>query len=330
MAGSKSRYTIYGRNLPGSTPSDLKTVDGRPLDRLEVEISLPSDPLVARQLPIDSIVEPSESFLDAYAYRLPTPRGDANPVNVFFATAPIAPEHEPNNTPAQAQRLNPPCEIVGQFNPRGDQDWYTFDAKKGEIYRIDVYSQRMGLTTDPYLLIQRVTRNAKGVETASDVAEMDDPKPKVRQDRLETRYDVEGNDPSLRFKAPADGTYRLLVRDLYFESRGNPRYVYRLAVRRESPDFRLVAVCEPPPDPENSNRIPVWTPLLHKGESTGVTVIADRRDGFAGAIHIAVEGLPAGVTCAGTTLGPSVQRRHVDIHRGRKGRPLERHVASGR
>jgi hypothetical protein len=304
LAGAKNRYTIYGRNLPNSTPSDLKTSEGKPLDRLETEIQLPADPTEQQRLPINSVVEPSESFLDAYAYRLPTPRGEANPVNIFFATAPIAPEQEPNDTPQQAQKINPPCEIVGQFNPRGDQDYYSFDAKKGEVYWIEVYSQRMGMTTDPYLLVQRVKRNDKGVEETSDVAEADDPQPNGKHERLESYYDVLGNDPSLRFTAPEDGTYRLLVRDLYYQSRGNPRFVYRLAVRRENPDFRVVAVAEPPQDPENPNRIPMWTPLLHKGESTGVPVVAMRRDNFNGEIQIGVEGLPEGITCPGATLGP--------------------------
>ncbi|HEV3415433.1 MAG TPA: PPC domain-containing protein, partial [Pirellulales bacterium] len=224
----------------------------------------------------------------------------------FYATAPVTPEQEPNDTPQQAQKIHPPCEIVGQFNPRGDQDWYTFDAKKGDVYWIEVYSQRMGMTTDPYLLVQRVKRNDKGVEEASDIAEVDDPTPSNKHERLETRYDTAGNDPWLRFTAPDDGTYRLLVRDLYYQSRGSPRFVYRLAVRRESPDFRLAAVVEPPQDPENQNRIPMWTPLLHKGETTGVTVIAARRDNFNGEVRVAVDGLPEGISCTGTTLGPGV------------------------
>jgi hypothetical protein len=306
LAGTKRKYTLYGRNLPNSAPSELKTADGKPLEQVEVEIELPADPTAQQQLPINSIVEPSESFLDAFAYRLPTPRGDANPVNIFYATAPVTAEQEPNDTAQQAQKITPPCEIVGQFNPRGDQDWYTFDAKKGDVYWIEVYSQRMGMTTDPYLLVQRVKRNDKGVEEASDIAEVDDPPPSNKHERLETRYDTAGNDPWLRFTAPEDGAYRLLVRDLYYQSRGNPRFVYRLAVRRESPDFRLTAVVEPPQDPENQNRIPMWTPLLHKGETTGVTVIAARRDNFNGEVHVGVDGLPEGISCSGATLGPGV------------------------
>jgi hypothetical protein len=304
LAGTKSHYTIYGRNLPGGAPSDYKTDDGKPLEKIETDISLPTDPVEQQRLPIASVVEPSESFLDAYAYRLPTPRGEANPVDIFFATAPVVLEHEPNDKPDQVQKIEPPCEVVGQFNPRGDQDYYTFDAKKGDAYWIEVYSQRMGTTADPYLLVQRVKKNDKGVEQTSDIAEADDPQPNGKHERIETYYDVLGNDPYVRFTAPEDGTYRILVRDMYYESRGNPRFVYRLAVRRENPDFRVVAVAEAPQDPENANRIPMWTPLLHKGETTGVPVVAVRRDNFNGEIEVGVEGLPDGIKCPGVTLGP--------------------------
>ncbi len=302
MAGTKGKYTFYGRNLPGGMPSDFKTPDGKPLDRLEQEVELPSEPEAQQQLPPSTLIEPSESFLDAFPYRLQTPAGESNPVQIFFATAPITPEQEPNDKPAQAQKINPPCEVAGQFYPRGDQDWYTFDAKKGEVWWIEVYSQRMGLPTDPYMLIQRVRHNDKGADQVNDVLEVDDPKPEGRHERKETDFLNLGNDPSARFEVPEDGTYRILVRDLYF--RGNPRFVYRLAIRRDAPDFRLVAIGEAPVNPENGNRVILWSPLLRTGETMGVPVMAMRRDSFNGGIHIAAEGLPDGVTSPGVTIGP--------------------------
>ena len=96
----------------------------------------------------------------------------------------------------------------------------------------------------------------------------------------------------------------MLVRDLYYESRGNPSYVYRLAIRRATPDFHLTAVVESPLEQQNLNQTRVWSPLLHKGEITGVTVMAGRQDNFDGEISLTVEGLPPGVTCPGATIGP--------------------------
>lgn len=309
--GSKEKYTLFGRNLPGGVAANVYTADGKPLDQLEVEIALPDEAATAASSPPPAtlqpprLVDPTEAAQDAFSYRLPPPLGPSiNAVDIFYSSFPIVRSQKPNDTPAQAQKVQPPCEVVGQFNPRGDQDWYAFDAKKGDVFWIEVYSQRLGLPTDPYLLVQRAVIGADGKETLSDVAEIDDPQPTPKHDRFETHYAFERNDPVLRFAAPEDGSYRVLVRDLYFESRGNPSYVYRLAIRRATPDFQLTAVVESPLEQQNLNQTRVWSPLLHKGEITGVTVMAGRQDNFGGEINLTVEGLPPGVTCPGATIGP--------------------------
>src|SRR6185503_9846062 len=77
-----------------------------------------------------------------------------------------------------------------------------------------------------------------------------------------------------------------------------PRLVYRLSMRKESPDFRLVAVALPPPSPnKDAKEALLWTPLLRRGETMPIRVMAFRRDNFTGAIQLTVEGLPAGVSC---------------------------------
>ena len=108
------------------------------------------------------LVDPTEAAQDAFSYRLPPPLGPSiNAVDIFYSPFPIVRSQKPNDTPAQAQKVQPPCEVVGQFNPRGDQDWYAFDAKKGDVFWIEVYSQRLGLPTDPYLLVQRSQRSRR-------------------------------------------------------------------------------------------------------------------------------------------------------------------------
>ncbi|PYJ06819.1 MAG: hypothetical protein DME25_05520 [Verrucomicrobia bacterium] len=44
LAGTKGKYLLYGRNLPGGAPAKVSTVDEKPLDQLEVEIELPREP----------------------------------------------------------------------------------------------------------------------------------------------------------------------------------------------------------------------------------------------------------------------------------------------
>lgn len=304
LAGTTAKYTLFGRNLPGGTLSGEQTASGTPLEQLDVEIALPANPASAQHFGGDAFAEATEFAEDAFAYRLQSPRGESNSVNIYFATAPVVREQEPNDTPQQAQKITLPCEVVGQFNPRGDQDWFQFDAHKGDAWTIEVFSQRLGLSTDPYLLVQRVNHPSGKPEEMVDVAEADDPPPEGQQDRQTLFLNMEFDDPLVRFVAPEDGAYRVMVRDLYGESRGSPEYVYRLAIHRPAPDFRVLVLQEPPHHSDNAERMELWSAVVHKGRSTAVKVLAQREDGFAGNIDLSVEGLPDGVTCPGATIGP--------------------------
>jgi Bacterial pre-peptidase C-terminal domain len=307
VPGSHDTYTLYGRNLPGGQPTKLLAADGKSLESLALEIAVPSDDSV-EQLEFNSVVEPDESGVDGMAYRLPTPGGESNSVRLGFATAPIIAEAEPNDDPSQAQAVTAPCEYMGQFFPQTDRDWITFTAKKGEALWMEVFSQRMGLSTDPYLLVQQVTKNDKGEEEVKDIKGVDDylenPPGQVR--RGMSLYDMKTDDPAFRFVAPEDGTYRVLVRNLANYTHADPRLVYRLAIRPAKPDFRVVAKPRLIPFSTDPNQNPptVWSPLLRKGGTELVDVVVFRRDGFTGEVQVSVEGLPQGVTCAPITIGP--------------------------
>jgi hypothetical protein len=304
--GKKQRITLYGRNLPGGTPADNIAIDGRPLEKLEVEIDIPADPTLRQSIAVPGLIESEESSVDAFVYQLASPTdattGPANPVLIGFASAPVIVEQEPNNDPAAAQKITLPCEFVGQFNPRNDSDRVEFAAKKGETYWVEALAQRLGTSADPYVLIERVTKNDKGEEQVSVLQELDDDRENIGGNNYR-RYRTRSGDAAYRFVAPDDGTYRILIRDLYYRNRGNPRFVYRLAIRREQPDFRLAVVSlpdEPLPDQQAVTAAP---PLLRKGGAIALEVLVFRRDGFAGEIELAVEGLPMGVTAAPAMIG---------------------------
>jgi hypothetical protein len=288
-AGSNNQYTIFGRNLPGGKPSEF-TIDGRRLDQLTVTVALPANPVNVPA--ITGRVEPEQVFLDAVEYRVQASPMPSNPVFVGVATAPVVLETDNNNTPQQAQKLSPPCEVAGRFYPINDRDWYMFEAKKDEAYTIEVFSHRLGLPTDPQLIIQQVTKNDKGEE---EIKIINTPDVVVTADRAQ--FDTRTSDVSHRFVAAVDATYRITVREGYSALRNDPRLAYRLAIRQEQPDFRLVAVpCDP------------WGALvLRKGDRRTIDVLAERRDGLTEPITLSVTGLPAGVTCAAVTLGPSMR-----------------------
>lgn len=299
LPGTSNTYQVYGRGLPGGAPVQGLTIDGRPVEVANATIALPTA-AEADRLPAGTLIESAGSGIDAVVYRHPSPQGPSNAVLVSLATAPPVPEQEPNNAAANAQKLSPPCEVMGQFYPIGDHDWFTFDAKKGDSYVIEVVSQRLGESTDPYLVVEQVTIDKDGKEQVKELQQADD-------NPLNSGvfdYDTLHDDPSFRFTAPDDGKYRILVRDLYSSARGDPRFVYRLAIRPEQPDFRLVALPAFPGALPQQPQSFVWSPNLRKGGSDQIQVVAFRRDGFDGEIVVTVEGLPAGVTAPPVTIGP--------------------------
>lgn len=300
LPGSKATYRVFGRNLPGGQPAPEVKIGGKPLEVVTVEIQLPGG-AAAESLPAASLIEPPESGIDAFPYRLPTPQGPAEPVLIGFAKAPVVVEQEPNNEPEQAQKVSAPCECAGQFYPQGDKDWFAFEAKQGEKYVIEVISQRQGAITDPFLLVEQVTTDKEGKQQVKELKSEDDVGDSIGESDFAARHD----DPVYRFTAPADGTYRVLVRDLYFSSRGDPRFTYRLAIRPEQPDFRLVAMPKftgAQPN-ANQNQPVLWSSLLRKGGTTLVELMVFRRDGFNGEITVTAEGLPQGVSAQPVVIG---------------------------
>lgn len=296
LPGSKGRYTIYGGNLPGGTPAKGMTVAGRELEQLAVEIEFPAGD-AEQQMSMSSIVKSDESPLDGFEYRLRTPQGSSNPYFLGFAAAPVVVEAEPNDDATKPQVVSVPCEFSGRFDRRGDDDWIAFDAKKGDDFWVEVISQRLGLATDPYVLLQRVTKNEKGEIQVSDIQELDDTPKNIGGFSFKTATD----DPSFRFQVPGDGSYRILVRNLDPGARDDPRKLYRLSIRRPRPDFRLVAV--PVFHSNNKATSAPSSPLVRRGGTETIDVLAMRQDGFDGAIDVSVMGLPPGVTAARATIG---------------------------
>lgn len=300
QAGEKGKFTLYGRNLPGGTPAQVNGDDGRPLEKLETEIEVPA----VGDAHVDGLRNPAAAAVDGFSYRLASPHA-SNAVFIGFANEPVIVEHEPNSKPAEAQKITPPCEMVGQFFPAGDADFYTFDAKKGDVWWIEIISQRLDLPTNPFVLIQRDTADVQEVYGADTNAGG-------------IRFSTASNDPVVRFEAKEDGAYRVKVSDLFGNSRNDPRNVYRLIIRRESPDFRLAALAEPPPEKKDDRRAEPYSTLLRADGATAIKVVALRRDGFAGEIELHVEGLPPGVTSQPTKIAAGANEGVVLLATGEK------------
>ena len=189
-----------------------------------------------------------------------------------------APQRDGNDKPEIAQVLKPPCEVTGEFYPAGDVDWYSFDAKKGEVWWVEVFSQRLGAPTDPLLVIND--------------QEFNDIEANVGGNEFKTS----SLDPVGRFEAKDDGPCRIQVRDLFNRTLSEAGRNYRLVIRKETPDFELLAIPQEGPPKKDSREVHVWSSVLRRGETIPIKVIALRQDGFQGEISIKASDLPAGVS----------------------------------
>lgn len=220
------------------------------------------------------------------------------PPALVAGVAPKAAEVEPNGKAAEAQKVTLPCDLVGRFYPAADVDIFEFTAKKGEEWWIEVTSQRLGLRTDPFVVVQSVSKDAGGVEKLTDVVEINDiPNPVPG-----TPYDAGSSDSLGKLTIKEDGVYRLQVRDLFGGTRGEPRNVYRLQVRKAEPDFTLLAWPFYAPNVANDRSAPAKPVALWKGGTLALQVAVVRRDGLDGEIELRAEGLPPGVTASGSKV----------------------------
>lgn len=226
-------------------------------------------------------------------------------------------ETEPNNKAPEAQKVTLPLDVAGAFFPAADVDTYEFTAKKGETWWVEVASERLGLNTDPFVLIQQVKKDGNK-ETLTDVAELYDiaPPMKVSSNGYSydgPPYDAGSPDVNGKFEVKEDGTYRLQVRDLFGGTRSEAANVYRLIVRQAAPDFSLAAWAVHM-TLRNGDRAALSKPLaLRAGASVAFEVAIIRRDGFDGDVELDMTDLPPGVTATGLKIAKGKPYGHMII-----------------
>ncbi|HWL09253.1 MAG TPA: serine protease, partial [Planctomicrobium sp.] len=223
-------------------------------------------------------------------------------------------EVEPNNRPTDAQKITLPCDIAGAFFPAADVDTYEFTAKKGEVWWVEVVSERFGLPTNPFVVVQQVVKKGD-VENTVDVAEFNDIASPVKVSSngysySGPPYNVGTSDALGKIDIKEDGTYRVQVRDLFGGTRRDPRCVYRLIIRQAEPDFSL-ATWALHMELRNGDRNSLSKPIaLRSGGTMIFEVVAIRKDGFDGPIEISMEELPVGMSATGLKM-PAGQSRGI-------------------
>lgn len=230
-----------------------------------------------------------------------------------LAASAEASEAEPNNSHAQAQKISLPCDLAGSFFPAADVDTFEFMATKGDVWWVEVASERLGRPTDPSVIVQHVSGEGADAKL-TDVAEFSDIASPMKPSSNGYAYDgppYDGGSADIigKLEIKEDGLHRLQISDLFGGTRNDPRNIYRLIIRKAAPDF-AVAAWGLHMELRNGDRNALSKPIALRGGTTmALEVVAVRRDGFDGEIDLVMEGLPDGVTShglripAGTTRG---------------------------
>lgn len=185
-----------------------------------------------------------------------------NSVRYAVETLPEFLEAEGNDNIENAQRISLPAAINGRIDAPGDEDVFRIDGPGSVEVTVEVFARRLDSPLDSLLRFF----DASG----SLLAMNDDYEDKGAG--LVTHH----ADSYLCGKLPADGTCYVQVSDA--QHHGGEAYAYRLRVTARQPDFALRVT------PSSLNVV--------AGRCVPLTVHVLRKDGFNGAIEVALKDAP--------------------------------------
>jgi hypothetical protein len=294
--GKASEVTLYGWNLntsesiaAGETGLENPLTSVSPVNHLLLGEPLSFDsktvrvtaPASGTTLPLRR--RPASLTVDGFAHYFD---GADVPIQIGISDIPVVLEHE-NNSARTAQTLEVPTEVAGQLVRGDERDWYAINVRSGEVLYFEAFGQRINSPVDLDISILDSHGDVSLVEFHDDVGNIGG-----------LRFPSAHLDPAGRWVAPADGRYLVTIRNLIGSLADDPRRVYRLSVRREEPDVKLVAIAMDPAAPAGVN-------ILRGGRAV-VDVLAFRRRGMNRSLRVSAHNLPAGVTCSDIWLGPDV------------------------
>lgn len=326
--GKTSRVTLHGWNLSGSTtratssaaPAAASSGEETALtrsvvaanladfDRIEVEIPAPlaepTWPLPVRQLPAQAVIDGAAfalQFRDAQRPAAIPLTGGHAPVVIGVTDVPVVLDRVDNHSPASAQEIGVPCEVSGQLVTGDERDWFSMEARRGEVFFLEAFGHRIQSPVDLQISVCDLSGERELAQLGDETR------------NIGGAFPTSHLDPAGRWVCPADGRYLIAIRNLIGGLPADPRRVYRLSVRREEPDFRLVAI--PHRDDPAALNVP-------RGGHAILDVLAFRRRGFDGSIRVSATDLPVGVECPDVWLGPGVDHATVVVSAARNSAAL--------
>ncbi len=164
----------------------------------------------------------------------------------------------PSSSREKPQLIEWPATITSRIDKSNEEDVYQVTATKGTKLAIQVESDSLGYRLDP--MIQFVAEDGKVIGEVDDTSR--------KRDCLLTQT------------IPADGTYRIVIRDVHRD--GGLRYVYRATIAEAKPEFALTLASD--------------SFVLTPGKPLEIPVAIERKNGFSEVIDVTAIDLPAGVS----------------------------------
>jgi hypothetical protein len=288
--GKPASVTLFGKNLPGGTIDPAMTLDDRPLEKVVVPINPPMNVFNAGEIAFSGTLPPVSTSVDGFEYRTKNAVGESNPMLLTFSKVPVVLDNGKNNTDETAQPLTLPCTVCGMIEELDDQDMYKFTAKKGDVYVLEGFADRLGIPVNLFCLVKKMGEKPQVIANITG-------NPEILNENNDRLY-LATDDPKGRISIPEDGEYTLLVTTNTSYSRSGPRFVYRVTLQKEEPDFRVLLLTN------KSDSAGGFT--INQGSSQELHVALIRKDGFNDEVLLECEGLPAGVTCVPQTIGPKL------------------------
>lgn len=291
--GQSATVELFGWNLNQNAPGN--NAPPGTVERMTVEIQAPAMPSATEAAAVSANTATSSSPTMAqrrpaqatgaeFSWYLP---GSQAAMTFALTDIPVSFAVD-NHSQKTAQILHPPSVVSGQLASLHQQDWFAIEARRGEVFHVEVFADRLRSPLDPEISIYDDTGERE-------LANFSDEARSIGGKMCPTSH----LDPAGRWVAPADGTVLINVRNIGGGASEDARRIYRLSVRREEPGVELFVI----PRRDGAGRL-----NLSRGGREILDIVAVRQRGFSGPIRISAHDLPSGVECPDIWLGPGVNR----------------------
>ena len=289
--GVEREFYVFGRNLPQGKKSLVELSSGGFWERAMLRARTPEKGGASLAGLLHSL--PGVPNQASFLYSALQNPDELSQKRINFSLLNSVIEEEIVSRKSKPQRIHPPVAVSGMFYPKRDQDVYEFDAKKGDRYRIEVRSHRLGYGTSPLVVVERLEGEGKTTQ----VLELAAP-----YDIGERTFPLRAWDPQGWLEIRKNDSYRLTISDLFNGTRNRAGLLYELHIRTPSPGFRAFSMSQSTLHRNLNRRVKVESSVLLPGQVLPLRIRLHRIDGFGGPVKVSAETAPKGVRVHSATI----------------------------